>query len=162
MSLRIRNFGWRCRCNGSSHLACRVPPAPDVMANLFLDYRRSGRERELSFKEYLVSIGFVDPAADTIGMDDAAQFVATPGGPELLATSQPVIGEVQVKVRLVDFDDRPGIRPKEQFEDLLFSRGIHPTGSMRDYFQEVSLGKVDWSAPSPTGSACLSPIRTTP
>jgi immune inhibitor A len=114
------------------------------MHNLFLDYKRSVKEGKLSFKEYLVSVGFIDPAADTVGMDDAAQFVSTPGGPELLAIpSQPILGEVQVKVLLVDFDDMPGTRPKEQFEDLLFSRGIHPTGSMRDYFHEVSLGKVD-------------------
>jgi len=144
MALRIRNFGWRCRCNGDGRLACQVPPSPDVMANLFLDYKRSGKAGELTFKQYLVSIGFIDPAATTVGMDDSAQFVATPGGPELLAIpADPVIGQVQVKVLLVDFDDRPGVRPRAQFEDLLFSKGIHPSGSMRDYYNEVSLGKVD-------------------
>jgi immune inhibitor A len=144
MALGIKNFGWRCRCNQGSRFACQVPPSPDVMANLFLDYKRSSRSELINFKQYLTSIGFIDPSIGNIGMDNAAQFVATPGGPELLAIpSQPVLGQVQVKVLLVDFVDRPGTRQKTQYEDLLFSRGVHPTGSLRDYYQEVSLGKVD-------------------
>ncbi|TIX97300.1 MAG: peptidase M6, partial [Mesorhizobium sp.] len=36
-----------------------------------------------------------------------------------------------------------GVLPPSHYQDLLFSQGIYPTGSMRDYFKEVSLGKVD-------------------
>lgn len=120
-----------------------VPPSPDVMAMLFMDYRRSGKSKSLSFGEYLQSIGFVDPAAAHVGMDDRARFLSTTAGPELItAPTRPVVGEVRVKVLLVDFPDRPGVLPKSHYEDLLFSDGVFPTGSMRDFYREVSLGKV--------------------
>jgi immune inhibitor A len=145
MKLRLFASGWRCNCNGKDgRFACKVPPSPDVMAHLFMDYKRSSQYKKISFKKYLESIGFVDPSVDQVGMDDSAQFVPTPGGPELLAIpSQPVVGEVKVKVLLVDFSDRPGLLKPSHYEDLLFSQNTFPTGSMRDYFKEVSLGKVD-------------------
>src|SRR5687767_178309 len=48
----------------------RVPPAPDVMVRLYMDYKNSGFKG--SFKKYLESIGFTDPADDQVGMDDSA------------------------------------------------------------------------------------------
>jgi immune inhibitor A len=114
------------------------------MAATFMEYLRSGKSDKLSFRQYLVEIEFTDPSIGVVGMDDAAQFVPTPGGPELLAIpAQPAIGEVQVKVLLVDFSDRVGVLPSTHYQDLLFSKGIYPTGSMRDYFKEVSCGKID-------------------
>jgi immune inhibitor A len=114
------------------------------MAATFMEYRRSSFYPKKSFKEYLVSIGFVDPAAGNVGMDDGAQFVPTATGPRLIAIpSQPVLGDVRVKVLLVDFPDRPGTLPVQRYQDLLFSEGKYPTGSMRDYYKEVSHGKVD-------------------
>jgi immune inhibitor A len=116
------------------------------MAATYMEYKRwrASRPGNPSFREYLAEIGFTDPSVGVVGMDDSAQFVRTPGGPELLAVpAQPVLGEVQVKVLLVDFPDRPGMLPREHYEDLLFSQGVYPTGSMRDYYKEVSCGKVD-------------------
>lgn len=51
-----------------------VPPSPEVMAMLFMDYRRSGLMKKMTFREYLKSIGFTNPAQDVVGMDDAARF----------------------------------------------------------------------------------------
>jgi immune inhibitor A len=114
------------------------------MAATFMEYKRSADYKKKSFKDYLVSIDFVDPSIGMVGMDDAAQFVPAPEGLELLAIpSQPVIGKVQIIVLLVDFSDRLGMLPPSHYEDLLFSQGNYPTGSMRDYYKEVSLGKVD-------------------
>ena len=45
--------------------------------------------------------------------------------------------------RLVDFPDRAGTMPKDYYEDLLFSRNVYPTGSMKDYYHEVSRGQVN-------------------
>jgi len=45
-------------------------------------------------------------------------------------------------VLLADFNDQPGTRPRSELEDLLFSDSIFPTGSLRDYYAEVSCGKV--------------------
>jgi immune inhibitor A len=114
------------------------------MAALYMEYRRSSQFGQISFEKYLVSIGFVDPATTNLGMDDAAQLVPAPGGPELITIpTQAVSGKVRVKVLLVDFPDRPGFLEPSHYEDLLFSQGIYPTGSMRDYYKEVSFGKVD-------------------
>ena len=48
-----------------------------------------------------------------------------------------------MKVLLVDFSDCPGTTPVSTYESMLFSKGTFPTGSMRDFYQEVSVGKVD-------------------
>lgn len=122
----------------------RVPPTPEVMTMLYMEYRRSGKFKKMSFRRYLVSIGFTNPAEGLVGMDDSARFRAVPAGLELIdVPRQPVVGEVRVKVLLVDFSDRPGVLPAKHYDDLLFSQGVYPSGSMRDYFAEVSLGKVN-------------------
>ena len=121
-----------------------VPPSPEVMSMLFMEYRRSAGYRKISFRKFLEQIGFTDPAADVVGMDDNARFRAAPAGPELIdVPAQPVNGTVRVKVLLVDFSDRAGALPTQHYEDLLFSKAVYPTGSMRDYYKEVSLGKVE-------------------
>lgn len=121
-----------------------VPPSPEVMSMLFMEYRRSANYRRISFRKFLEQIGFTDPAADVVGMDDNARFRAAPAGPELIdVPAQPVTGPVRIKVLLVDFSDRAGALPTQHYEDLLFSKGVYPTGSMRDYYKEVSLGKVE-------------------
>ena len=121
-----------------------VPPSPNVMAMLFMDYRRSGKMQTMTFREYLKSIGFTNPAKDIVGMDDAARFRRGPAGPELIdVPSRPVTGKLQVKVLVVDFTDRQGIFPARHYEELLFSKSSYPTGSIRDYYKEVSLGKVE-------------------
>lgn len=147
MRLRVSSSGWTCRCQaGDGRFACRVPPSPDVMTSIFMEYRRSDRYGTVSFNQYLEEIGFVDPSVGLVGMDDGAQFAPAPGGPLRLALpSQPVQGSIEVKVLLVDFPDRPGLIPKAHYEGLLFSRDTYPTGSMRDYYAEVSTGKVDVS-----------------
>lgn len=121
-----------------------VPPAPEVMSMLYMEYRRSGAYQRMSFRRYLESIGYTDPAADIVGMDDAARFASGPAGPALIEVpAQRVTGALRVKVLLVDFPDRVGALPRERYEDLLFSKNVFPTGSMRDYYQEASLGKVE-------------------
>ncbi len=120
-----------------------IPPAPDVMTELFMQYKRTKVEG-LSFRKFLKTIGFTNPATHHRGMDNGRLFGAGATGPELIAIpSQPVTGSLEVVVLLVDFEDREGALPREHYEDLLFSEDIHPTGSMRDYYREVSLNKVD-------------------
>ena len=145
MRFRVSGSGWKCRCgNDHGRFACRVAPSPEVMAALYMEYRRSAQFRIISFDAYLESIGFTDPSVATTGMDDAFQFVSAPGGPQRLAIpQQPVTGEVKVKVLLVDFPDRPGALDRAHYQDLLFSERTFPTGSMRDFYKEASHGRVD-------------------
>jgi immune inhibitor A len=121
-----------------------VPPSPEVMSMLYMEYRRSGAYKKMSFRKYLESVGYTDPSKDVVGMDDRARFRATAAGPELIdVPAQPVTGAVRVKVLLVDFTDRTGSLPPQHYEDLLFSKNVYPTGSMRDFYKEASLGKVN-------------------
>jgi immune inhibitor A len=122
-----------------------VPPSPEVMAMLFMEYRHSGKMKKMSFKKFLQSIGFTNPADDVVGMDDAARFRrGVAGQPELIdIPSVPVTGKLNIKVLLVDFPDKQGVLPPQHYTDMLFSSGTFPIGSMRDFYKEVSLGKVD-------------------
>jgi immune inhibitor A len=109
-----------------------------------MDYKNSGFKG--SFKKYLESIGFTDPAEDQIGMDDGAQVKRLHEHAPTHLISVParaITGRLRVKVLLVDFSDRVGVTPLKHYEDLLFSKKKYPTGSMYDYFAEVTLGKVD-------------------
>jgi immune inhibitor A len=55
----------------------------------------------------------------------------------------PLRETVRVVVVLVDFDDREMTRPSAEFEDLFFSTGVLPDGSVREYFTEVSNGLIE-------------------
>lgn len=59
------------------------------------------------------------------------------------ASRAPLRGAVNVIVVLVDFVDAPMTRSADQFRDLFFSTGKIPTGSVREYFAEVSDNLVD-------------------
>jgi immune inhibitor A len=120
-----------------------VPPSPEVLSMLYMDYLKYGKPEGVSFKRYLRIVGYIDPSSDIDGMDDGMTIKVGATGPELISVpTQPIIGELEVKVLLVDFDDRPGVLSADHYQDMLFSDGIYPTGSMRDYYQEVSAGKV--------------------
>jgi len=126
-----------------SKLHC-VPPAPEVMAQIYADYIRIAQGHGITFAEYLVSIGYTNPAENADGMDDAAIMRTGVHGLELISIpSKPIQGQLRIKVLLIDFPDRPGALPVSHYQQLLFSKDTHPTGSMRDYYREVSLGKVD-------------------
>jgi len=142
--MNARPYSAWCQCRGSRHGLCRMPPAPDVMAALFMEYKRKAAPG-MTFAQYLASIGFVDPSVNNDGMDDRlVGRVAAAGGLELIAVpGQKVGGPLRVIVLLVDFADRPGVREPLSYQDLLFSRGEYPTGSMRDFYAEASNGKVD-------------------
>jgi immune inhibitor A len=141
MIMIVKN--WRNTVNTSLQF---VPPSPDVVYMLYQDYLKYGKSEKISFKKYLRIIGYVDPSIDMEGMDDGISIKIESGGPVLISVpTQPIIGELQVKVLLVDFADRPGSLSTKHYEDMLFSNRTYPTGSMRDYYHEVSLGKVNVS-----------------
>ena len=54
----------------------------------------------------------------------------------------PLRGNVRVIVVLVDFSDAPMTATPHHFEDLFFSTGKLPHGSVREYFKEVSGGLI--------------------
>lgn len=123
---------------------CAVPPAPEVIEYLFHEYQKNWQEVGLSFKQFLAVTGYGNPAHDRHGLDDGATAGVLDGDVMLIdIPSVPVTGDLHVMVLLVDFPDRAGTMPKDYYEDLLFSRNVYPTGSMKDYYLEVSRGQVN-------------------
>ncbi|MHA2237459.1 MAG: M6 family metalloprotease domain-containing protein [Candidatus Hodarchaeales archaeon] len=121
-----------------------VPPTLEVMTIIYMEYRRILKERKISFNNYLKEIGYDNPAVSVKGMDDAVQLRVREAGPELIDIPQyPISGKLHVKVLLIDFSDCEGYLPLEHYQDLLFSKNEYPTGSLHDYYKEVSLGNVE-------------------
>jgi M6 family metalloprotease-like protein len=67
---------------------------------------------------------------------DGLKLRAFVNGPAGAAIRRPL-------VLLVAFADKPGQTPRTYFENMLF--GSHPSGSLRDYYREVSYGQL-WLA----------------
>ncbi|MGE5049679.1 MAG: M6 family metalloprotease domain-containing protein, partial [Deltaproteobacteria bacterium] len=59
------------------------------------------------------------------------------------AERAPLRGTVRVIVVLVDFNDRQMTQTQNHFRDLFFSLGTVPTGSVREYYREVTNNLVD-------------------
>ncbi len=57
----------------------------------------------------------------------------------------PVVGTKRALVLLVDFSDCTATRNQSDIDDMLFSSGTNPNGSMRDFYQEISYNKLDVS-----------------
>jgi immune inhibitor A len=49
----------------------------------------------------------------------------------------------RVAVVLVDFEDKAMVTPKQHFEELFFSNGRISTGSVTEYYKDVSGGGVE-------------------
>jgi immune inhibitor A len=59
------------------------------------------------------------------------------------ANGRRTIGSLRCLVLLVDFVDNQGLRPVQDFEQLLFSQNPAAPSSMRDYYVENSYGQLD-------------------
>ncbi len=86
-----------------------------------------------------------------VGFDDGLIY---PGNEFRLGTSArearsaaaaraPLRGTVRVIVVLADFTDKAMAQTRQHYLDLFFSTGVIATGSVREYFTEVSNGLVD-------------------
>ncbi len=121
-----------------------IPPSKDVLAMLYMDYLRNAKDQGLKFFQYLNVIGYGDPAKDIAGMDDILTWWKVDSKLELIRVPyHRILGDLRLIILLVDFPDKPALLPKEHYEDIFFSRNTFLSGSVRDYYHEVSLGKVD-------------------
>ena len=59
------------------------------------------------------------------------------------ADKSPLRGTVRIIIVLAQFSDKPMVQTKKHFEDLFFSSGVIQTGSVREYFLEVTNGLID-------------------
>ena len=69
------------------------------------------------------------------GRQRAAQM-----GVRLYPRRTPTTGAPKVLALMVDFSDNVGTQPQSHFQDMLFSDSTYSTGSLRDYYDEVSGG----------------------
>jgi immune inhibitor A len=135
-----RSFARRTRLGGLHP----VPPAPEVLTYLVYEYHKNWKELGFSFRQFLVATGYENPAHNLEGLDDDLVGVLRDGEVMLISIpKKPITGNLHVLVLLVDFPDLPGRSPKEHYEDLLFSQNTYPTGSMADYYHEVSRDQVN-------------------
>jgi immune inhibitor A len=121
---------------------CAVAPSPELAERLRAERRR------VPFESSDIDAA---PSPRLPGFNDGMIFPPSafpPGTPEAVISGAalartPLRGTVRVIVLLVDFDDRAMTQTTEHFDDLFFSTGVLPSGSVREYYREVSGGLVD-------------------
>ncbi len=124
---------------------CPVPLSPQALAQLYaryLELRQSGRLRaDITFEDFYWVWRSGRRGENQVGLDDG-KLTRGPSTEKQLITrpSRPLHGVVRTLVLLVDFPDKehdanhgPGY-----YEQMLFSDGTFPTGSMRDFYRAVS------------------------
>jgi immune inhibitor A len=126
---------------------CTVAPSPELSERIQQEVARlegTKRVRDLTAKVKLAG-----PSAP--GLNDG---LIIPGSYFPLGTSldrvrsaaaerAPIHGTMRVIVVLVDFSDQVMAQTTQHFDDLFFSTGVLPNGSVKEYFHEVSNGLVD-------------------
>lgn len=125
---------------------CMVPPTPEMQ-----DRINEELEKAQEGVEALPKLQLQVKPPRRFGFDDGliipgTEFpVGTP--PSVIRNTAgeraPLRGTVRVIVVLVDFSDKKMTQSKKHFEELFFSLGTMATGSVRDYFQEVTHGLID-------------------
>lgn len=125
---------------------CFVAPSPELREKLDAELTRL-RKRKTGVGDALGTSK--EPRA--LGLNDG--MILPPdafpfGTPDsVMRTSgldrAPLRGSVRVIVVLADTSDRPMTRSAQSFRDLFFSTGVVATGSVREYFHEVTNGLVD-------------------
>lgn len=126
------------------HERCKVAPSPEAQARLKERLTEAAARAGLSAGQ----VGLVP--LDRGGFNDG---LIKPGSDLPLGTPlrvarrgalerAPLRGQVRVLVVLADFPDKAMTETVAHFEDLFFSTGKLPHGSVREYFTEVSGGKI--------------------
>jgi immune inhibitor A len=132
---------------GEASRPCFVAPSPELKEKLDAELAKiKGRSKSalvdsLALAKEPRALGFNDgmivPADEyPFGTSD---LVMRSGS----ADRAPLRGSVRVIVVLVDFSDKHMAATQQHFRDLFFSTGVIPTGSVKEYYQEVTGGLVD-------------------
>lgn len=117
---------------------CLVPPAPELLEKIIRSQRAFASGQDL-------------PATASADVLDYRAFTIIKSRPPRTRSNTlvesnrefaPVTGTKRVIVLLVDFSDKPATKQLQHYKDLLFSSGTYATGSMRDYYAEVSYNKL--------------------
>ena len=126
---------------------CAVAPSPELKERLIAELADARRR---STSPLAAALGLAR-APRPLGFDDGTiippdQFpVGTPFRAIRASAAEraPLRGAVRVVVVLVQFSDRAMTQPASHFNELFFSTGVMPNGSVKEYFKEVTGGLVD-------------------
>jgi immune inhibitor A len=131
----------------SPHALCAVSPSPQLRERLRVAAEQARRTAGLpvtgpaSLLKEPRRLGFNDgvlrpPSAERAGADRRTVAAGGPG-------RAPLRGTVRVLVVLVDFSDKSFDVDTSRFEELFFSTGTIPTGSVAEYYKDVTGGLVE-------------------
>lgn len=127
---------------------CAVPPHPDLGDRWLVELERvresgAGAASALGLARKPRRLGFDDGVI--IPPDEYP--VGTPLGviASAAADRAPLRGTVRVIVVLVQFSDKAMGQTADHYRDLFFSTGVLPTGSVKEYYSEVTNGLVTLS-----------------
>jgi immune inhibitor A len=132
---------------------CMVAPHPEAQQRLMNEIRAMASERSaLARLPSMLRIAQPGEAA-RLGFNDGLvippSYFSPSASPHAIrsaaAQRAPIHGILRVAVILVDFSDQPfdAANDVAHFEQLFFSQGQIETGSVREYFHEVTHGLVD-------------------
>lgn len=126
---------------------CTVAPSPELRERIKEELSRLREEAAGTvFESRLAFREKVPP-----GMNDGMIYPGSmfpPGTPFSLvsgaaARRAPLAGIVRVIVVLIEFSDQAMGENQQHFEELFFSQGVLPNGSVREYFAEVTNNIID-------------------
>jgi immune inhibitor A len=124
---------------------CAVSPSPELQERLRQELDRargrSGVARQLALGRAPRRLGFDD--GTILPPEQFAAGTSLAVVRNAAATRAPLRGSVRVIVVLADFADHAVQTASEHFDELFFSTGVLPHGSVRDYYREVTHGLVD-------------------
>ena len=126
---------------------CMIAPHPDLrkqineaITKLKASTKTSILANKIRFQEPArigLNDGLVHPG-DMFGLGTPATVARSPQ-----IDKAPLRGTLRVIVVLVEFADKAMTQTKKHFDDLFFSTGVVPTGSVNEYYKEVTGGLID-------------------
>jgi immune inhibitor A len=124
---------------------CPVPLSPQALAELYARYQELLRSRRLppstTFEQYYSVWRSGRRGENFVGLDDGSMTEGPSSDKELIARPQKQLkGTIRTLVLLVDFPDleHDPNHGEGYYDTMLFSNGLFPTGSMRDFYRKVS------------------------
>jgi immune inhibitor A len=125
---------------------CAIGPSPELKEKWDKELSRTlGRKRAVG-----APVFGLEPEPTHLGFNDGVIMPpeSFPAGTPMASIRAaaldraPLRGTVRVAVVLVDFSDKQMGANKQHFQDLFFSSGVLPHGSVKEYYSEVTNGLI--------------------
>jgi immune inhibitor A len=116
-----------------------VPPHPDLDVKIRKEINKMRSAKGILADKVTIR------NTKSVGLDDGLIYPGTmyPLGRSAGLKRAPLTGTVRIIIVLVNFSDKQIAQPLAHYNDLFFSTGVIPTGSLREYYREVSHNIVD-------------------